>query len=76
MLMANHVTNSPHYPQSNSLAERTVKAIKSLFAYSEDPFMALLSYRATLPYCKLSPVGWQICLSYHVLKRPYLQRTR
>ena len=51
-----HITSSPHYPQSNSQAERTVKTVKGLLQDSPDIFLSLLSYHATfLPWCGLSP---------------------
>ena len=47
----NHITSSPHYPQSNGLAEKYVQLTKSLFKKAaeegKDPLDALLIYRST-----------------------------
>lgn len=42
-----HVTSSPRYPQSNGFIESMVKIIKTTLIKSEDPYKALLNYRAT-----------------------------
>ncbi|KAJ8359388.1 hypothetical protein SKAU_G00159130 [Synaphobranchus kaupii] len=55
----NHVTSSPLYPQSNGKAEKGVHIIKQLLKKGvdsdSDPYLALLSYRASPLECGLSP---------------------
>ena len=82
-----HITSSPHYPQSNGLAERSVQTVKRLLKKSRDPHLALLVYRATpFPWCGLSPAellmgrkirsGLPQLTQTFVPKWPYLQQFR
>jgi hypothetical protein len=42
-----HRTSSPRYPESNGLAERSVRTVKSMWRKSDSKERALLAYRST-----------------------------
>ena len=43
----NHITSSPHYPESNGLAERSVGTVKRMWKKEENKNVALMVYRST-----------------------------
>ncbi|KAJ8341966.1 hypothetical protein SKAU_G00129500 [Synaphobranchus kaupii] len=54
-----HITSSPRYPQSNGLAEKGVqivkRSLKKAMESNEDPYLAILNYRASPLENGLSP---------------------
>ena len=61
-----HQTSSPHFPQSNGLAEKTVQTCKHIFdkakANGDDPYLGILEY-------KVSPVEGQLSPSQLLMSR-------
>lgn len=61
-----HTTSSPYYPESNGQAECMVKTVKHQIKNATDPYLALLSYRATsLPWCGRSLAELSVGRSIH-----------
>ena len=50
-----HQTSSPHYPESNGLAERCVQTVKGMWKKESDKNLALMIYRATPLESGVSP---------------------
>ena len=60
-----HITSSPRFPQSNGQVERAVQSIKRMLKRSQDPHIAVLSYRATPhPWCGYSPA--ELCMGRRI----------
>lgn len=61
----NVITSSPHYPQSNGMAERTIQTVKTLLTKARmenrDPYVAVLYYRnSPVSGITLSPAQMRI----------------
>ena len=69
-----HTTSSPCYPQSNGFMEQGVKTVKKLLQKSNDPYLAVLNYRATpLNRCGWSPTELLMGRKIKILPQTALQ---
>ena len=72
-----HVTSCPLYPQANGQAEKGVQIVKRLLKKAKDckaePYLALISYRATALECRASPAE---LLMHHKLRTTLLHIPR
>ena len=67
-----HVTSSPHFPQSNGEAVQTVKR---LLKKADDPYMALLAYHNTPLHMGYSPAQLLMSRRFNTLV-PTIQSLR
>ena len=70
-----HNTSSPNYPQSNGEAERAVQTMKSILNKVKNPYLGLLSYRATPLANGYSPaellMGRKLCSTIPMIQEMY-----
>ena len=60
----NHITSSPHYPQSNGLAEKYVQIVKNLFHKAKEEGQDLHKCLMVYRYTPLSASSNHSCRSY------------
>ena len=60
----NHITSSPHYPQSNGLAEKYVQIVKNLFYKAKEEGRDL--YKCLMVYCN-TPLSSNLQLPMQIL---------
>ena len=61
----NHITSSPHYPQSNGLAEKYVQIVKNLFYKAQEEGTDL--YKSLMIY-RTSPLSNKLQSPMHILQ--------
>ena len=60
----NHITSSPHYPQSNGLAKKFVQLVKNLFYKAKEEGKDL--FKCLMVYCN-TPLSNSLCSPMQIL---------